>query len=270
MPVTGMSSDIKPHAESSSVPKVLSPNVFAKDTLQDSYLDSRPIFLVMLPGLDGTGQMFKPLLAHLPANITPIVVNYPSSLNLGYADLLPIVLQALPTGAPFVLLGESFGGPLAMLVATTKPAQLKGLVLCATFVTCPQPWVPTWLKAWVPAFPFKLAPRLLKFKRVFGDFASEEMQQALATVKPAVLAYRLQQVIGVNMADVLSNLELPMLYLQGKRDLLVPSSNMARIKALQPSMEIALLDACHLVLQAQPGLASMAIQGFVKRHKLNT
>lgn len=224
----------------------------------------------MLPGLDGTGLLFEPLIAKLPVSITPIVVNYPTSLCLSYEALLPIVLKALPKEAPFVILGESFGGPLAILVAESKPAQLKGLVLCASFITCPQSWVPKWLYLSVPVFPVKLATRLMKFKRVFGDFASEEMQQALALVKPAVLAYRLQQVMRVNVTDKLSKLQLPMLYLQGKRDFLVTSSNMARIKTLQPSMEVVTLDTGHLVLQTQPTLALAAIQGFVNRHKLNS
>ena len=63
--------------------------------------------LVLLPGLDGTGLLFQPLIDCLPEDIQPVVVAYPKELQLGYAELLPLVLDSLPPG-PFVLLGESF------------------------------------------------------------------------------------------------------------------------------------------------------------------
>lgn len=223
----------------------------------------------MLPGLDGTGLLFEPLIAHLPASITPIVVKYPTGLCLSYEALLPIVLKALPKEAPFVLLGESFGGPLAILVAATKPNNLKGLILCASFMTCPQPLVPNWAKSWVPVFPLKFAPKLLKLKRVFGDFAHEDMQKALALVKPEVLAYRLQQVAAVNVSEAVKHLALPMLYLQANQDLLVPSVNAMRIQGLQPTMKIVEFDTGHLLLQTKPELASAAIQTFAKQPILN-
>ena len=68
--------------------------------------------LVLLPGLDGSGVMFRPLLGHVPPALRPVVVAYPPDKALGYEDLLPLVLDALPSSEPFVILGESFGGRL--------------------------------------------------------------------------------------------------------------------------------------------------------------
>jgi surfactin synthase thioesterase subunit len=69
--------------------------------------------LVLLPGLDGTGTMFAPFVAELPPWIEPVVLDYPAE-PLGYADLARRLATRLPEDRPFFLLGESFGGPLAL------------------------------------------------------------------------------------------------------------------------------------------------------------
>jgi sigma-B regulation protein RsbQ len=47
-----------------------------------------------LPGLDGTGDLFEPLLARLDASIEPIVVRYPLDETLGYDAALAAVRVA--------------------------------------------------------------------------------------------------------------------------------------------------------------------------------
>jgi hypothetical protein len=47
--------------------------------------------LVLLPGLDGTGQLFRGLIGVLPAGMDAIVVSYPKTGAQGYEDLLPRV-----------------------------------------------------------------------------------------------------------------------------------------------------------------------------------
>lgn len=97
------------------------------------------IELILLPGLDGTGELFEPLVRILPAEVQPVIVSYPLDRELGYADLLPIVKAALPRGEDFFLAAESFSGPLAVEIAAEALPRLKGVVLCASFVKSPYP-----------------------------------------------------------------------------------------------------------------------------------
>ena len=53
--------------------------------------------LVLLPGLDGTGELFAPFLQSLGAALPAQVVAYPRDQALGYAQLEPLVRAALPT-----------------------------------------------------------------------------------------------------------------------------------------------------------------------------
>lgn len=62
---------------------------------------------MLLPGMDGTGIFFEPLLRALPAELDAHVVAYPPAEPLGYDELLSVVESALPA-EPFVLMAESF------------------------------------------------------------------------------------------------------------------------------------------------------------------
>src|SRR5262249_52151039 len=97
----------------------------------------RPTRLVLLPGMDGTGILLEPLLELLPADLVAKVVSYPANEPCGYEGLLKIVRAALPEDGPFILLGESFSGPLAIIAADARPRGLQGVVLCASFVRSP-------------------------------------------------------------------------------------------------------------------------------------
>ena len=68
--------------------------------------------LLLLPGMDGTGQLFEPLIAALPPTLRAVSVSYPVNDALGYEELLALIEAAVPPGR-FVAVGESFSGPLA-------------------------------------------------------------------------------------------------------------------------------------------------------------
>lgn len=55
------------------------------------------VSLVLLPGLDGTGELFEPLIDQLPGTIDPIVISYPTHEPLEYSALVARVLEKLPS-----------------------------------------------------------------------------------------------------------------------------------------------------------------------------
>src|SRR3984957_19651439 len=93
--------------------------------------------LVLLPGLDGTGKLFADFLKTLDLGVSANVVPYPADVPLGYDELEHLVRAALPTRGRFVLLGESFSGPLAIRIAADPPPGLSGLILCVTLASYP-------------------------------------------------------------------------------------------------------------------------------------
>ncbi|MEC5396709.1 alpha/beta fold hydrolase [Uliginosibacterium sp. H1] len=226
------------------------------------------IKLVLLPGLDGTGVLFRPLLSALPPDIEPVVISYPTQEALGYDELLALVTPALPQG-DFVLLGESFGGPLSLRIAASKPVGLRGLVLSASFVTCPYDWLPLWMSSLVPAFPFRHFPAFARLRGRLGGYGTSTLSalstEALTMVAPEVFAHRVRQLIRVSVEAELGACAVPLMYLRGEQDHVVPASNLARVRRLRPDTEVVRLPAPHLVLQVRPQESAQALAAFCRR-----
>jgi pimeloyl-ACP methyl ester carboxylesterase len=226
----------------------------------------RRFHLVLLPGLDGTGVLFGPLVRALPPTLTPHVVAYPPDLCLGYPELLPLVLAALASDGDFVLLGESFSGPLALLAAVRRPPNVRGVVLCASFVRKPVRLVPRCARGLVSPLLCRLFPAFALFKALVGGYSSRElrglMAKAHAMVSPAALACRLRAVLEVDVSEELRACPVPLLYLAGARDHVVPRHNLRGIARLRPDVQSVVLPTPHLVLQTRPVEAAKALADF--------
>jgi len=197
-----------------------------------------------------------------------MVVPYPADQWLGYEELLPLVLSRLPD-APFALLGESFGGPLALMAAATRPVGLRGVILCATFVQNPAWLRLRWLRHLARPALFRLYPALAVAKTMLSGYSTPEIRkllgEALRGVSPSAVAHRVRSVLEVDARRALAECPVPILYLRGDRDLVVPRHNLTEILTIRPSVEVARFDAPHLVLQTQPQQVAAAIREFLDR-----
>src|SRR5262249_36297609 len=72
-----------------------------------------------------------------PRSIRSLVVSYPQSGPNGYDDLLSIVRRAVAELPEFYVLGSSFSGPLAVMLAATEPQKVRGIILSATVFRSP-------------------------------------------------------------------------------------------------------------------------------------
>jgi pimeloyl-ACP methyl ester carboxylesterase len=219
--------------------------------------------LVLLPGMDGTGDLFAPFITALGPEVDAQVVRYPTHQALGYAALVAQVRAALPSDRPYVLLGESFSGPIAIELAASAPPQLQGLVLCGTFARNPRPGLRP-LRAVLPWLPLHWAPAWLVSHMLLGRFATPELRETLMVavrqVAPAVLRARLQAVLDVDVSARLASIQVPTLYLQAERDRLVPPAAATLIAHHAPATQVASVDAPHGLLQAAPAVAAALIR----------
>jgi pimeloyl-ACP methyl ester carboxylesterase len=222
---------------------------------------------MLLPGLDGSGVLFRPLIPHLAPELRPIVVAYPPDKVLGYDQLLPLVLAAIPSPSPFILLGESFSGPLALMAAATRPEGLVAVILCASFVRNPLGPRFSFLRHFASTFVFRFYPPATRIKAMIGGYSTPEWRalkaEALSEVRPAVVARRVREVLQVNVLRELESCPVPVLYLRGDHDRVVPERNLREIVATRPATKVVHLPAPHLVLQTQPAVAAAAISTFV-------
>jgi pimeloyl-ACP methyl ester carboxylesterase len=222
--------------------------------------------LVLLPGLDGTGTLFGPLLEALAGKLRVTVLSYPADRALGYDALEAIAEAALPAQGPLVLLGESFSGPLAVSLAAKHPGRVVGLVLCCTFVRNPRPLLGL-LRALLPFVPFGQVPLPLMAGVLHGRFDNPSLRaglaRALQRVPAAVLRARLRSVVDVDATPRLNQVVCPVLYLQADEDLVVPASAGRFIVRRHPSAEVLRLAGPHALLQSMPEECAKVVAAFV-------
>lgn len=222
--------------------------------------------LVLLPGMDGTGLLFKPFIEALAGEFAVRIVQYPATQALGYEALESVARAALPVDGPFIILGESFSGPIAVGLAASKPAGLVGLVLCCTFIRNPRPAFSV-LRPLLRLVPMGLAPVGVLGRFLMGSYATPSLQAALAEslaqVSASALRARLGAVLSVDVSAQLRSLDLPLLYLCASKDRVVPASAGRRIARGHPGVQMVGIEAPHFLLQAAPRQAACAIKAFI-------
>jgi alpha-beta hydrolase superfamily lysophospholipase len=97
---------------------------------------SKTFKLVFLPGMDGTGYLFKDVIDHMSGSDYQIV-SFPVDTNQDYQTLISYVKNKLPD-EDYVLIAESFSGPIAAELAKDKEMSgLKAVIFVATFLSSP-------------------------------------------------------------------------------------------------------------------------------------
>lgn len=225
------------------------------------------VALILLPGMDGTAKARAEFVAALGPGIEAQVVSYPADPALGYAELEALARSALPADRPYVLLGESFSGPIAISIAASCPQQLVGLVLCVSFARSPRPVLGS-LRWLLPLLPLQLVPIRLISVFLLGRFASapllEALRTTLADVSMATLKARTDAALRVDVRPALSKIRVPVLYLRATEDRLVPRRCADAIADTVAQTRIIDIEAPHMLLEVAPAEAAAAVRAFVE------
>jgi pimeloyl-ACP methyl ester carboxylesterase len=223
--------------------------------------------LVLLPGLDGTGDLFRPFLNAVGSAAPSTVVRYSSPEVSGYAECRAVAEAQLPDSEPYILVGESFSGPIAVSIAATNPPGLRGLVLVGSFVETPRLAL-RWLSAFIDILPTHNGPSWLTDFLLLSRWATPELRQriadAMAKVSQIAVRARLREIAHVNASAELSKIQAPILYLRATHDRLVPRSCADRIVSLAPRAMLLEIDAPHMLLQCAPAECAKAIRDFTR------
>jgi pimeloyl-[acyl-carrier protein] methyl ester esterase len=220
--------------------------------------------LVLLPGLDGSGRLFAPLVNEL-RDVSTSIITYPNDANAGYVELATHAHKLLPQ-EPFVLLGESFSGPIAISLAAQQCSNLRGLILSTTFARNPRTAL-AHLRGLAPMMlrmpmPDKLAAHLL-----YGYNARQHYERALCEalrgLSQSMIRRRLLSVLDVDVSQALRQINVPILSFVATRDALVPASASKHLRETKPTIREVQLDAPHGLLQIASGAAANEIRRFL-------
>ncbi|OHV96939.1 hypothetical protein AKG95_18755 [Janthinobacterium lividum] len=223
--------------------------------------------LVLLPGMDGTARLFQRFDAALRAQstITTQAIAYPAA-PLDYAALEAFVRERLPLDSPFVVLAESFSGPLGAALRADPPPGMRALILCCSFVRNPRPLLAP-LRHLLEFVPFGTLPGFALRHALLAPYATPQLQDelaaALAQVPPSVLRQRLRAVLETDASPSFARGGLPVLYLRARHDRLVPPANALQILRQAAGTQLVDIDAPHMLLQAAPAAAADAVAAFL-------
>ncbi|MGX9777334.1 alpha/beta fold hydrolase [Janthinobacterium aestuarii] len=223
--------------------------------------------LVLLPGMDGTASLFHHFDAALRAHsaIDTLAIAYPAA-PLDYAALEAFVRERLPQDRPFVVLAESFSGPLGAALRADPPPGMRALVLCCSFVRNPRPVLAP-LRHLLGLVPFGTRPGFALRQALLAPFSTPQLQNelaaALAQVPPATLRLRLRAVLETDATRSFARGSLPVLYLRARHDRLVPPANAVQILRQAAGAQLVDIAAPHMLLQAAPEAAAIAVAAFI-------
>lgn len=218
--------------------------------------------LVLLHGWAMHGGVFAPLVGRLRARCTLHLVDLPghgrsrgSAVPLQLEAGVAAIAEAVPPSAPWC--GWSLGGLFALHAAATRPRQVTALaMLCAT---------PRFVRgeAWpwgVSAEIFRdfaeglrqdyraTLERFVALEAFGSDHAREEMRALrdalFARGEPAasVLSEGLALLQTADLREVLPGLQVPSLWIAGRRDRLVDPRAMAAATAMAPHARVEVVE----------------------------
>lgn len=208
--------------------------------------------LIYVPGLDGTGLLFyrqMRLLRHRYRVFTYRLRDDARTMDALVADLTHHLAVAVPDGRPVVMVGESFGGALAMSFAVAHPERVRELVILNSFTR-----VTPRATLYVALGAMRLMPwrtmqwvRTLTASRLHSAHThAEEIERFLLLTRGTTregYRNRLHILTRYDIRPTLHRLTMPTLYLAADQDHLIPSVREARYMASQvPGATLRILE----------------------------
>ena len=221
--------------------------------------------LILLPGLDGTGELFAPFIEALNGFPTQVIA-YPADRAMNYAAHEAHVRAQLPRDEDYVLLAESFSGPIGIGIAASQPPRLQGLILCATFAANPLPVFGP-LSRLIGLLPVPSMPPRLAEPWLYAGRGTPQLRRmhaaAVSRVAGKVWSSRVAAVLAVDARAELARVNVPMLYLRARKDRLIPASASRAILDARPDVELEEIDGPHVLLQTEARACADAVMRFI-------
>ncbi len=208
-----------------------------------------------MPGLDGTGKLFGPLIPLLQPHFRLVIVTYPDLDS--FSEYVDCARNQLPETGSFSLVAESFSGPVAMAIMAQPPVQIGPSVLSSTFARSPLAAL-TRMSNYVPEQMFSigaLSDFCLDVYEVNDEDFSETQPLPLNVMEQldgVLLKHRISVLSRIDVSALLPGIEIPILQLHGTQDRIVSETDALMLQSNLPNVNRIDIDAPHLLLQTHP------------------
>ncbi len=215
--------------------------------------------------MDGTGLLFHPFVKLFPDDFECEIISYPSDKKLTYDQLVNYVKAKLPK-EPFVLLAESFSGPIAYRLACDPSLAIEKIIFAASFITNPNPKLLLLTKLLPLKILLKLPiPKILLKRYCFGIFINKALCnlffKALRSVRTEVLIDRIKSLNAIKQPTEV--IKVPCLNIIASRDKLLSHEASLEISHFCENTTDIKVSAPHFVLQTIPNNLLINILRFI-------
>ena len=242
--------------------------------------------MLLLPGADGTGVLFEPLLKQIEASGSDSF-NFDSfnldTINLNYDKHGQLLEQSLSiqawriekryTNKSVMIIAESYSGLLAYELLTRQNLNIIQVVFVASFLSTPNKLASIastinteWLESALKFTPDWIWGRVL-FGKWQNDYLRALFIDAMKQTPNQLLQQRLNNIATVKTPTMKIN--VPCLYLQGKQDNLVAAKNITLFSQLFTNFEYQALEGTHFLLQTNPKEVWQAVSAMFVRNNDN-
>ncbi len=223
-----------------------------------------PKTLVLLPGLDGTGRLFRGFTASLPGSLALETTPLPADGAQTYTRLAETLAPKMRALRNLVVLAESFSGPIAARLCDLMPDRIRAVILVASFLTAPHRLLNT-IKYLPRSLPFLNRPPAWALRhyclgRDADDQLVRETKETIASVPSSLLLERLRATLD---AEYRFATEIPALYLLPTDDKLVSARHVTTINKTFRHLTVTSVSGPHFILQTKPHACARAIVDFL-------
>lgn len=216
--------------------------------------------LVLLPGMDGTGKLFRPFVDKLPPEIEANVIPLLQQIDISYEQQAEYVAESIDDAS--VIIAESYSGMVALKLLEYFPEKVAKIVFVASFIGRPSALAK--LVYWLPPFVLTLAkkPNPLSLRLLFGRYLNPQLRTlfyaAIDDVPIDVLVFRLRQIAQLQKPHVA--LMSTCTCLCGKQDNLVANQALRDFEEVFGEVKVVYLNGTHFLMQTNPEECWKAIE----------
>ena len=220
--------------------------------------------VVLIPGMDGTGGLFSPLLDELPSDIETQIICLNELTNIAPTEQA-LEIATLIGNDEVIILSESYSGFITYHLSLLPNINIKHIIFAASFLENP-----TWLSRLNKALPLNLVrtgliPSTFLSTLLFGQRNNTRLVglflSCLKSVSNSTLRLRISTV--ANLVRPKKLMSIPCTYVQANKDYLVSNRSSDAFKELCVDLRIIRAGGGHFIVQSNPSLFSKLIQDVI-------
>ena len=216
-------------------------------------------------GTHDAGNLFSAVVAEL-TEFECEVIRLPATGEQDYPSIVRSVKEKLHSD-DFVLIAESFSGPIGLALAKEGLKNMKGVIFVATFLSPPNKFLLGFAR-YLPLKSLSKVPFAAYFHKLLflGADANKQLvelfQQTILSLPPQLIKARLKSIQSLTVAS--DAIDLPTAYIQALSDRLVPATKAEEFKSGFNNLTVKTIKGPHFILQSKSAECAVVISELVR------